>query len=163
MTDSKAALGAMVVASACLLGCDKARTRKGAAMQELPGESVTSGKAIHLRVLASYPALHSFYLQPVLWNALRGEPLAVVALPLEQWEHLGGEDRASLQAYAESLVPEVRSAPFRYSTVPESAPVAPTIRQRVARMTAESWGILAGSISADGRDIMVGRIVARGR
>ena len=60
-------------------------------------------------------------------------------------------------------VEAVRASPFSYTNIPASAPLAPTILKKAAAMATSSWGIMAGAISSDGRDIMSDDVVVRGQ
>jgi hypothetical protein len=98
--------------------------------------------------------MDNFYRNAFLWGALTDQPLAVISVPVKDWQALSKEERESLEAYAASFVDAVRASPFDFTNIPASAPVAPTIRKKAAAMTSSSWGVMTGAISADGRNVM---------
>jgi hypothetical protein len=121
------------------------------------------GKKLHSRILARYPKLDKFYLHPDLYGALTFSPKVTIYLPISEWEKLTTKDRDLLAAYVASLIKIVKSNPLKYARVPSHAPLAPDIRSNASRMTASSWQIMAGQLSADKRDIMADSVVRAGK
>lgn len=115
---------------------------------------IESGRALHSKILSKHPDVDQFYHKAYLFGALTDHPLSVISIPTADWLALSKAERESLEAYAASRVNAVRSSPFDYIKIPASAPVAPMIRKNVSAMTANSWGIMVGSISQDGHGIM---------
>ena len=124
---------------------------------------VDAGRALHAQILGRHPGVDQFYKSATLWGATTESPLAVISVPSADWRALSSAEQESLKAYAASCVEAVRASPFSYTNIPASAPLAPTIRQKAAAMTANSWGIMAGAISSDGRDIMSDDVVVKGQ
>ena len=124
---------------------------------------VEAGRALHALILGRHPGVERFYKRATLWGAMTESPLVIISVPSADWRALSSAEQESLKAYAASCVEAVRASPFSYTNIPASAPLAPTIRQKAAAMTANSWGIMAGAISSDGRDIMSDDVVVRGQ
>jgi len=121
------------------------------------------GKELHLKILKKYPKVDQFYERPILYAELTNDPLVVISVPIRNWESISEKERNLLCQYVASLVNLVRSNPFSYTRVPQNAPIAPKLRENVSRMTDKSWGILAGRISEDGRDIYSDKLVITGK
>jgi hypothetical protein len=121
------------------------------------------GLDLHLRILSKHPKIDYSYAHPLLNAALTDNPLVAISVPIDDWNSISTDERNLLCEYAASLVSKVRSDPFTYSKVPPEAPAASMIRRNVSMMTSKSWGILAGRISEDGRDIYSDRIVKAGK
>ncbi|MFZ2445556.1 MAG: hypothetical protein WAW37_04300 [Syntrophobacteraceae bacterium] len=125
-------------------------------------DRIGQGRQIYLRILNSHPNIDSFYQKPTLWGGMTATPLAVISVPITDWEALSENERKLLSEYAASLVDDVKGDPFGNSPIPAKAPAAPKIRENASRMTPKSWGIMAGRISDDGRDILSDKIVRSG-
>lgn len=119
------------------------------------------GKRIHLRILNKYKKVDIFYKNPTIWRAMK-EPLSIISIPIREWEILSEKERDYLSMYAASTVKIVKNNPFKYCSIPQNAPFAPIIRKNVGNMNENSWGIMAGRISADGRDILSDKLVRSG-
>lgn len=129
---------------------------------EFSAAQVERGRALHVKIFDKYPKFNQRTRKAFLWGSVIGPSLAVIPVPSKDWQKLSKEDRDSLGAYAASLVDVVRAFPFEFANIPESAPIAPTIRKNAAAMTSSSWGIMIGAISPDGRDLMVDDVAVRG-
>lgn len=125
--------------------------------------SVEAGNILHKQILDRHPKIGSFYCRPLLYAELTDNPLAAICLPISDWQTLTESERASICAYTSSLVEEVKAQPFKFTQIPPTAPVASMLRGKVARMTKESYGILIGRITDDGRDILSDKVVRCGR
>lgn len=130
---------------------------------ENTSESVKEGKAIHMEILARYKKIDKFYREPYLWGELTSKPLCCISVPEKDWELLTPKKKELLARYAASLVKKIKANPFKYAKVSPTAPLASAVRNNVAAMTDDSWGIMVGSISADGRDIGADRIARAGK
>jgi hypothetical protein len=60
------------------------------------------------------------------------------------------------------MVKIVKIDPFNYCGVARNAPIASKIRKNVGNMNNNSWGIMSGRISEDGRDILSDKLVRSG-
>ncbi|MFZ2445749.1 MAG: hypothetical protein WAW37_05290 [Syntrophobacteraceae bacterium] len=123
---------------------------------------IEAGKILHIQILDRHPQIDKFYRRPLLHAGLTDKPLAVICLPVSDWQTLTESERASICAYAANLVAAVKAKPFQYTQMPPTAPAASTLRGKVAKMTNDSYGILAGRISEDGRDILSDEVVRCG-
>jgi hypothetical protein len=130
---------------------------------ENPSESIKEGKAIHLEILARHKKIDRFYREPYLWGEATSKPLCCISVPAKDWESLAEKKKELLTRYAASLVKKVKADPFKYAKVSLNAPLASVVRGNVAAMTDDSWGIMVGSISPDGRDIGADRIARSGK
>jgi len=117
------------------------------------------GKELHARLL-SEASVHEFYLAGSLFGAVTPEPRASIAVPLDAWKALGGDERAELMHYAASLVEPMRKDPFAFCQIPTSAPAAGMVRENAGKMGPWSWVIHGGRL--DGRDILTDEAVASG-
>jgi len=125
-------------------------------------EITKEGKAIHLEILARHKKIDKFYREPYIWGELTNKPLCCISVPAKDWELLTPKKKDLLTRYAASLVKKIKAAPFKYAKVSPTAPAAAAVRSNVAAMTDDSWGIMVGSVSADGRDIGADRIARSG-
>ena len=123
---------------------------------------VELGRTLHAKILDKYPRLDRSYRKPRLWGSMTSQPVAMIGVPTKDWQKLSKEDKDCLEAYAASLVDEVRASPMEFQEIPESAPIAPMIRENAAAMTSNSWGIMIGAISPDGRDLMADDFAVKG-
>lgn len=121
------------------------------------------GRELHIKLLKRHAKIDQFYQKPMLYAELTNDPLVVINLPIEDWDSISGNDRNLLCEYVASLVNQVRSNPFSYTRIPPDAPIAPKLRANISKMTDKSWGILAGRISEDGRDIYSDKLVKTGK
>jgi hypothetical protein len=121
------------------------------------------GHDLHLRILASNPRIDKFYRQPFIHGALSNKPVCCISVPVVNWRSLSEPEKQALKNYASSLVNQVKADPFKYSGVAVNAPVAPNVRRNVAAMSNNSWGIIVGKISPDGRDILSDQIISPDR
>jgi len=121
------------------------------------------GKELHIRLLKRHTKIDQFYEKPMLYAELSNDPLVVINLPIEDWDSISADERNLLCEYVASLVNQVRSNPFSYTKIPPDAPIAPRLRANISKMTDKSWGILAGRISEDGRDIYSDKLVKTGK
>lgn len=149
------------------LACDspdypKAGDRKseGNVVGNTPAEQ---GKELHLKILKKHPKIDQFYARPTLYAELTNEPLVVINIPIRDWRSISEKEKSILCEYVASLINQVRSNPFSYTRIPQNAPIAPKLRESVSKMTERSWGILAGRISEDGRDIYSDELVKTGK
>jgi len=125
-------------------------------------DQATRGQSLHEKILARYPRVDAYYKKAYLSGALSENPLSVISVPAADWEALSEEKRICLEAYAASRINAIRSSPFDSLTIPSDAPAAPLVRQRVSNMTADSWGVMVGAISVDGRVIQPDNLVIKG-
>lgn len=132
-------------------------------ISEFSPDQIARGKSVHERILSNYPGIHAFYKKAYLWGALTEEPLSMIAVPTTDWKTLSEAERNALDAYAASWVNSIRSSPFDFSNIPSDAPAARLVRQKVSKMTADSWGIMTGPVSPDGHAIMTDNLVVKGR
>lgn len=126
-------------------------------------ESIKEGRAIHLGILASHKKIDRFYREPYLWGEATSKPLCLISVPANDWESLAEKKKELLARYAASLVKKVKADPFKYAKVSPNTPLSSVVRGNVAVMTDDSWGIMVGSISADGRDIGADWIARSGK
>jgi len=122
-------------------------------------QKIKEGRDLHLKILARYKSIEKSYHEPFIHGAATSNPLCCIAVPLKDWESLADEKKQTLAAYAASLVNEVKANPFKYTGINPNAPAAKVIRANVAKMTDNSWGIMAGNITPNGRDITSDKIV----
>lgn len=132
------------------------------AVSKFSPAQVESGHSLHVQILDKHPNIDQFYHKAYIFGSLTEHPLSVISVPSADWQALSKEERNSLEAYAASWINAIRSAPFNYTKIPASAPIAPMILRNVSRMTINSWGIVVGAISQDGQDIMSDEIVVKG-
>ena len=124
---------------------------------------IKNGQDLHLKILAHHKTIDKFYREPFIHGSATSNPLCCIAVPLKDWESLPDEKKQALADYAASLVKRVKANPFKYTGINPNAPAANFIRANVAKMTDNSWGIMAGNISSDGRDITSDKIVRSGK
>lgn len=127
--------------------------------QQFSPAEVEAGRFLHKILLDRHSTIDPYYRKPGLSGELTASPLLVIAVPEEDWKSLSPQQQMTLTAYAASFIDAARADPLSYSDTPASAPAAQTIRRNVATMTRQSWGIIVGEISSDGRDIMTDRVV----
>lgn len=120
------------------------------------------GMKIHLRILRKYKKIDAFYKSPTIWGVMTGNPLAIISIPIREWEKMSEKERDYISKYAAGMVKIVKIDPFKYCQIPNNAPVAPMIRKNVSNMNQNSWGIMGGRISDDGRDILSDKLVRSG-
>ena len=130
--------------------------------EDLP-QKIKEGQDLHLKILARHKSIDKFYREPFIHGSPTSNPLCCIAVPLKDWESLPDEKKQALADYAASLVKKVKASPFKYTGINPNAPAANLIRANVAKMTDNSWGIMAGNISPDGRDITSDKIVRSGK
>jgi hypothetical protein len=130
---------------------------------ENSSESIEKGKTIHLKLLARHKKIDNFYRGPFLWGELTEKPLCCISVPASDWESLDEGKKELLARYAESLIGRIKADPFRYAKVNRNAPMASAVRRNVAAMSKDSWGIVVGPVSPDGRDIGTDRIARSGK
>ena len=126
-------------------------------------QKIKEGQDLHLKILARHKSIDKFYREPFIHGSATSNPLCCIAVPLKDWESLPDEKKQALAAYAASLIKEVKANPFRYTGISPNAPAAKYIRSNVEKMTDNSWGIMAGNITPDGRDITSDKIVRSGK
>ena len=124
----------------------------------LPNKAKT-GQNIHLKILASHPKIDKFYQEPFIYGGFTKAPICCISVPETNWKSLSASDKQALKDYASSLVEKVKSDPFKYARIPSGAPAASNVRHNVSTMSDNSWGIVVGKISPDGRDILVDKII----
>lgn len=125
-------------------------------------ENIEKGKAVHLAILSRYKKIDRFYREPFLWGELTGKPLCCISVPEKEWESLDETKKKLLADYVKSLVNKIKANPFKYAKVSPTAPMAAVVRRNIAAMTRDSWGIMVGSITPDGRDMGADRIARSG-
>lgn len=126
-------------------------------------EKIKEGQDLHLKILARHKSIDKFYRKPFIHGSATSNPLCCIAVPFKDWESLPEEKKRALADYAASLVKKVKANPFKYTGITPNAPAANLIRANVAKMTDDSWGIMAGNITPDGRDIISDKIVRSGK
>jgi len=125
-------------------------------------EDVEAGHKIHLEIMSRYPDVEPDHKLPMLVGVGTRSPKSAILVPVDGWEGLTGEQKGQLSAYAASTVAEVKSKPFKYAGIPETAPAAPTIKRNVSKMTRNSWAIIVGPIAPSGRTIVMDKTVRSG-
>jgi len=124
-------------------------------------DKVKQGEKLLLKILAQYPRLDLVYFRrPHLYGELSNHPRLIVSVPESSWRTLSLKERLALRDYVKSFISDVRIHPFRYSRIPPTAPIAPKIRNNVAKITGRDWGIVVGKLSVNGDDISLDRIVS---
>lgn len=144
----------------------QAPARRAAAKRPTPppppsfdAQIAAKGKELHARLLAE-TNVHEFYLSGSLFGAVTPEPKASIAVPMNTWKALGGDERAELMHYAASLVEPMRRDPLAFCQIPASAPAAGMVRENASKMGPRSWVIHGGRL--DGSDILTDEAVASG-
>jgi hypothetical protein len=120
------------------------------------------GQELHRQILSRHLEIGEFYKEPFIWGAGTNTPMCSIFVPNENWNSLPENGRELLAHYAASSVDKVKSDPFTYMSILQSAPVAPLVRANVQKMTGESWGIVVGNATNEGRDISAHRIAKSG-
>jgi len=126
-------------------------------------QKIKEGQDLHLKILARHISIDKFYREPFIHGSATSNPLCCIAVPLRDWESLSDGKKQALADYAASLVMKVKANPFKYTGINPNAPAAKLIRANVEKMTDNSWGIMAGNITPDGRDITSDKIVRSGK
>jgi hypothetical protein len=122
------------------------------------------GQEFHLAILTKHKRIDKFYRNPFVEGVLTANPLLCISVPEKDWESLPESKKQALAAYVASLIDKLKSDPFKYyNGVDVNAPAAPTARRNIERMSGQSWGIMVGGISPDGKDIMSDRIARSGK
>jgi len=125
---------------------------------------IEQGKKLHLAILDKHRKIDKFYREPFVNGILTSTPLLCISVPENDWESLPESKKSMLAAYVASLLDNLKSDPFMYyNGVDANAPAAPTALKNIKKMSSESWGIMVGRISPDGRDIMSDRVARSGR
>lgn len=126
-------------------------------------ESIERGRTLHLKILENFKKIDVFYKEPYLWGELTNKPLCCISVPTSEWEALDEAKKELLTRYAQSFINKIKAEPFKYAKVNPNAPMASAISRNVAAMSENSWGIMVGSISQDGKDINADRIARSGK
>lgn len=125
---------------------------------------IDQGRELHLEILERHRKIDKFYHEPSVNGVLTDKPLLCISVPETDWESLPESKKDDLAAYVASLLINLKSDPFiYYNGVDANAPAARIARRNIKTMSSESWGIMVGKISPDGRDIMSDRIVRSGK
>lgn len=125
--------------------------------------NIKEGKTLHLHILARNKKIDKFYREPFVWGSGTNRPLCCISVPVRDWESLPESKKQTLAHYAASLVGKVKANPFKYAGVKANAPAALAVRGNIAGMTDDSWCIMTGAISPDGRDIGADQIARSGK
>lgn len=121
------------------------------------------GKEIHMKILSHHKRIDKFYRSPFIEGSGTSNPLCCISVPSRDWDSLTESKKQALADYAASLVKIVKANPFKYAGISSKAPAAPAIGANIAKMTSNSWCIMVGDISSDGRDINSDRIAKSGK
>lgn len=140
-------------ASVLLLGCALAAPRLA------PGQTAEQGRAEFQRLLGAYPWLS----EPEVHGLGTKTPPLTLWVPEPAWNSLSPAQRQALGRWVASLVPGVRAAPERYVSIPRTAPIYRTFRDRAATLCNTCWAIGVGRLKPDGCDMYFDRLVVEGR
>jgi hypothetical protein len=116
------------------------------------------GRSLHLKILRSHPKIDNFYRKPFIHGGLTNNPTCCISVPEQDWRSLSPSEKQALKDYAASLVQRVKSDPAKYAAIPSDT-TASNLKRNVSKMNENSWGIMVGKISQDGRDISSDEIV----
>ena len=121
------------------------------------------GKEVHMKILSHHKRIDKFYRSPFIEGSGTSTPLCCISVPSRDWDSLPESKKQALADYAASLVRVVKANPFKYAGISSNAPAAPAIASNIAKMTSNSWCIMVGNISSDGRDINSDRVARSGK
>ena len=139
------------------------RTQKETSTSQVQSDSSVNATKLVQKILKRHSGLDSFFYEPHLYGELSDKPLLTLALPTEDWKSLSRNEKSLLCKYLATLIPNVKSTPFKYSKLSSTAPIAPLIRSKVATMTNDSCGFLIGDITTDGHDIQLDKVICCGK
>lgn len=114
---------------------------------------IEMGRKLHLSILEGHKRIDPYYREPYIFGGFSPNPQCCIAVPISDWKTLSENEKKSLKAYAASLIPTVKSQPLMYANINSNAPIAPKIKDNVLKMSGDSWNIMLGDISSNGKDI----------
>lgn len=124
---------------------------------------VKEGKDVHKKILARHKRLDKSYKDPYVSGSGTSNPQCCIIIPSKDWNSLSESKRQALADYTASLISTVKANPIKYSGVSPGAPAASFVANNIRNMTSDSWCIIAGEITSDGKDIGLDRTVKSGR
>ncbi len=129
---------------------------------EIPDGAI-DGIKLHAQILIKYHDLDRYYNRPVLFGAGTKSPEVQIYLPINDWNKLSADQKKDLKAYAELATTYAKQRPLFYSGISSSAPIAGTIKYNARYIGGDSWAIYAGELTENEKDIVQGKVVARGK
>lgn len=130
---------------------------------ETSSESIKRGRELHLKILARHKKIDKFYKEPYIFGGATANPLCTISVPIKDWESLPNDKKQLLATYAAGSIDQVKKNPYKYARVSPNAPAAAMIAGNVARMSADSWAIMVGSVTPDGKDILSDKTAMSGK
>lgn len=114
---------------------------------------VKEGKEVLMKILSRHKRLDKSYRDPYVSGGGTSNPRCCIIVPSTDWKSLPESKKQALADYTASLISKVRANPLKYSGVSPGAPAASFVAGNIAKMTSNSWCIIAGQITPDGKDI----------
>lgn len=114
---------------------------------------IEMGRKLHLSILDGHKKIDPYYREPYIFGGFSPNPQCCIAVPISDWKTLSENEKKSLKTYAASLIPTVKSQPLKYANINSNAPIAPKIKDNVLKMSGDSWNIMLGDVSSNGKDI----------
>ena len=123
-------------------------------------QGINEGKNIFYTILSRYERLNTCYREPYVAGGGTSDPVCCIIVPTRDWNSLSESRKQALSIYTESLINKVKANPIKYSGV---RPVAPFVADNILKMRSNSWCIITGQITPDGKDISIDDTVMSGR
>ena len=126
-------------------------------------ESVKEGRETLRKILARHKRLDKSYKDPYVSGSGTSNPQCCIIIPKSNWNSLSEPKKKALADYTSSLISVVKANPIKYSGVSPGAPAASFVAGNISKMSTNSWCIIVGEITPDGKDITLDRTVMSGQ
>jgi hypothetical protein len=125
-------------------------------------EGATADDARVRAILAEQHARHSFSGKVSEFGGATTAASLRLAIPTSDWRRLSIADRASIVRYMDQQPARARRSPEQYIDISRSAPLYPTIVERVSKISDGDWFVMGGQVVEHGTDMDEGDILACG-
>ncbi len=125
-------------------------------------EGATEDEARALAILAEQHARHSFLGKVLEFGGATSDVSLWLPMPTADWRRLSVRDRAAIVRHMNEQPASARRNPEHYIDVSRSAPLYPTIVERVSKISDGDWFVMGGQLVDNSTDMDEGDILACG-